>query len=439
MLRGYGSFRHLAADLYSSVRFGGGSVSHTGMPALPTSAPYSLMVWGFSPPGVSSTIYSAGGSFGITSGNLLSVTGLLNSAVPLPLGDWWTAALTFDGTVTTLYQDGEIVGVTSSPGVAFTGGNATTTMASGGALSQFIATAGVCFTQDQVRRFHYDNVQPSADVNLRMLEGLGTALANSGSLAGTAHTMGVNTSWTPDVPKMPALVAIDSGSMVLDGTTNGTLTPNAGGLTALAGIYGGSGITLAMWIKPHPGNDGSRYPVALSNGTTLLRAIADAAGVGNFQWSNVRASVSSAVTNQIARPRVSSVGQWMRLGVSVDVINGVIETALDRVIQTRDVNVAHVAANWYAGSTVADFRIGAGAGNGANSQWFGRVADVAMWRRPFTRDDWAADFRGASPVADVRWRFRNGFGTTLAPSEGAISANLSVGTGVAWSTESPRA
>jgi hypothetical protein len=439
MPRGYGSFRHVATDHYSSVRFSGGSVSHTGMPALPTSAPYSLMVWGWTPPGATSTIYSASGSFGVTSANLLTLSGLLTAGVSLPVGDWWTGALTFDGTVTTLYQDGEIVGATSNPGVAFTGGAGTSTMASGGAQSQLIVAPGVCFTQDQVRRFHYENVEPAAAVNLRMLEGLGTALANSGSQAGTGHTLGVNTSWTPSVPKMPPVFSIDSGSMVLDGTTNGTLTPNAGGLTALASLYGGPGITLAAWIKPHPGNDGSRYPLAMSNGTTLLRAIADAAGVGNVQWSNIRANVSSAVSNQIARPRVAGFGRWMRLGVSVDVINGVIETSLDRVIQTRDVNVAHVSPSWYAGSTVADFRIGAGAGNGANSQWFGRVADVACWRRPFSRADWAADFRGASPTADIRWRFRDGFGSSLAPGAGSIAASLAVGSGAVWSTESPRA
>ncbi len=109
------------------------------------------------------------------------------------------------------------------------------------------------------------------------------------------------------------------------------------------------------------------------------------------------------------------------------------------MIQTRDVNVAHVAANWYSGSTVADFRIGANAGNGAASQWFGRVADVAIWRRPFSRSDWLDDFRGVGPAADVRWRFRSGFGTALAPSEGGIAASLSVGSGVTWSAESPRA
>jgi hypothetical protein len=440
MAASYG-FPHLAptfeSDFRASVRFLGGVVTHAGMPALPTTAPYTILAWCSHPGGLSGQIYNAGSNFGINNSRQLVVSGVMASGMTLPLGNWWTGALTFDGgTVTTIYQDGEIGAVSGVNPVAFTGGAASTTLGIGGNMSQLIVIPGVCLTQDQIRAWHYQNADPAAGVNLRMREAIGTALGNSGSLGGTTHTMGVNTSWTPDVPKMPAVFSIDSGSMLFDGSANSHLTPNAAGLTALGAVLGGPGIGMLLWLKTAPGNDGARYPVAMSNGTTLLRAIADAAGLGNFQWSNIRANASSAVTNAVATPRRRSVGQWVRMGVSVDNVNGVIETFADRVIQTRDQNAAHIAPSWYGGSSIFDLRLGAGAANAANSNWFGRLADVCLFRRPLTAQDVFSDWVGRTPTPDVRWRFRSLNGS-LTPGEG-IAANMVVAPAVSWSTEGPR-
>jgi hypothetical protein len=439
MPRAYSGWRHTAADYYASLLFSGGSLTHAGMPAMSASAPYSIVAWVKHPRSVG-TLYQAGAvSLGINSSGMLNVTGLLAATTPVVDRDWSLMALAFDGTSTFLSQDGEILGAVAGA-VTFSGGAASTQLAATGLLSQLWVLPGVFVTQDGLRReFYRSSGFVGAGVNLPLQEGLGTALVNVGTLAGVSSTVGASVSWNPDVPKMPSLLAVDSGSINLDGTTNGQLTPNGPGLTALAGIYGGPGLTIAGWFRPHRGTDGGRFCVALSNGTTLARAIMDMNGANNIQWANLRANASSTVSNQAALARRRDFGNWMRYVATVDCVNGVIATYLDRVVQTRDVNAAHATpSTYYTGSSVVDLRVGAAAGNGANTQWPGRVADLCFWNRPLSRAEVVEDFIGRTPAPLVRWRFKAGAGGTAA-SEGSIAASLVLGSGASWSAESPRA
>jgi hypothetical protein len=431
-MRAFG-FKHELVDMYSSLYFSGGSVTLAALPVL--GLVYSVVAYVNMPIGTSGQVLSNGAaSFTIDAAGKL-VLGTNVSTGTVRNRGWCQVGVTCDGVNTFFYCDGEIIGQSSANAVALAGGVGSIQLPSGSFISD-VCIAATALSQAKLRELFYTEKRSGLKTRFALDEGIG---APTDSVGTATAALGANVAWSIRTPKSPPTLPIDSGSLVLDGSTNAQMTIAAGAnATAFHGITGGAGVTFAMWLKAHRLASG-RTPMHLSmNGSTVLRSLHDPyVAVQPSRFTTARPAPGIGPADLACNHRTASYGEWAHMCVTIDCVGGVVSTYGDGVLSGRDTNATYQVGKWYDGVPYSDLRIGAAAGNTANSQWAGAVADIRFYRRALSKREVRDMYLGKLAPEDIQFKFREGSGNAAA-SSGSIALSAVVGATAVWSGGAPR-
>jgi hypothetical protein len=431
-MRAFG-FKHELVDTYSSLQFSGGSVTLAGLPAVGSVYTISALVRPFI--GATGNVLVNGSStFSIDSTGHLKIGANISTGTVRDRG-WCQVAAVCDGVNTYFYCDGELIGQASSGAVAFAGGAGSVALM---ALANIcdLCIAPTAFTQAQVRQLFYTSQRSGLSCRFAMDEGLGTPLDSVGS---ATASVGANVAWSILTPKSPAMLPIDSGSLVFDGSTNAqvTIATGANG-AAFERLTGGPGLTVSLWLKAHRFNAG-RVPLQLvMGGATPIRTIHDPYVASQpSRFLVARPAPGIGPVDLPCTHKTQTYGQWAHMVATIDCVAGVVNTYGDGILTGQSIDASYQVGTWYSGIQYTDLRIAAQAGNVASTQWAGAVADVRFYRRALSKAEVRSLYLGKLAAEDLQFKFREGSGNATA-STGSIALSAVVGSSSVWSSGSPR-